>query len=125
MSVQRAGTDIGALRELEVFLLVEGFRPSELKRTLVMGGTTRWHFPVTRHARCAPPVSTIRRRRSRPASPGTFGKFPGTVPSVFIMNYVQAHHLDLDFYDRFFQPGAYLRTHAEHMQRWHGEQQGG
>jgi hypothetical protein len=32
----------------------------------------------------------------------TFGKFPGTVPSVFIMNYVQAHHLDLDFYDRFF-----------------------
>jgi hypothetical protein len=29
----------------------------------------------------------------------TFGKFPGTVPTVFIMNYVQAHHLDLDFYD--------------------------
>jgi len=34
----------------------------------------------------------------------TFGKFPGTVPPVFIMNYVQAHHLDLDFYDRFFRP---------------------
>src|SRR4051794_31451339 len=50
----------------------------------------------------------------------TFGKFPGTVPSVFILNYVQAHHLDLDFYDRFFRPGAYLRTHADHMQRWHG-----
>ena len=50
----------------------------------------------------------------------TFGKFPGTVPSVFIMNYLQAHHLDLDFYDRFFKPGAYLRTHAEHMRRWHG-----
>jgi hypothetical protein len=49
----------------------------------------------------------------------TFGKFPGTVPTVFILNYVQAHHLDLDFYDRFFKPGAYLRTHAEHMQRWH------
>jgi hypothetical protein len=47
------------------------------------------------------------------------------VPSVFIMNYVQAHHLDLDFYDRFFKPGAYLRTHAEHMQRWHGERQEG
>jgi hypothetical protein len=38
---------------------------------------------------------------------------------------VQAHHLDLDFYDRFFKPGAYLRTHAEHMQRWHGERQEG
>ena len=49
----------------------------------------------------------------------TFGKFPGTVPSVFIMNYVQAHHLDLDFYDRFFKPGAYLPTHAEHMAVWH------
>jgi hypothetical protein len=51
----------------------------------------------------------------------TFGKFPGTVPSVFIMNYVQAHHLDLDFYDRFFKPGAYLPGHADHMRRWHGE----
>src|SRR5688500_3871476 len=50
----------------------------------------------------------------------TFGKFPGTVPTVFIMNYVQAQHIDLDFYDRFFKPGAYLRTHAEHMERWHG-----
>ncbi|WP_395474563.1 hypothetical protein [Saccharopolyspora spinosa] len=50
----------------------------------------------------------------------TFGKFPATVPTVFILNYVQAHHLDLDFYDRFFKPGAYLRTHATHMQKWHG-----
>lgn len=49
-----------------------------------------------------------------------FGKFPGTVPTLFIMNYVQAHHLDLDFYDRFFKPGAYLRTHATHMEKWHG-----
>jgi hypothetical protein len=51
----------------------------------------------------------------------TFGKFPGTVPTLMILNYVQAHHLDLDFYDRFFRAGAYLRTHAEHMERWHGE----
>jgi hypothetical protein len=50
----------------------------------------------------------------------TFGKFPGTVPTLFILNYVQAHHLDLAFYDRFFEPGAYLRSHADHMQRWHG-----
>jgi hypothetical protein len=49
----------------------------------------------------------------------TFGKFPGTVPSLMILNYVQAHHLDLEFYDQFFRPGAYLRTHAEHMQAWH------
>ena len=55
----------------------------------------------------------------------TFGKFPGTVPTLFILNYVQAHHLDLEFYDRFFQPGAYLETHARHMSRWHGQPEEG
>ena len=34
--------------------------------------------------------------------------------------YLQAHHLDLEFYDEFYKPGAYLRTHADHMARWHG-----
>jgi hypothetical protein len=53
----------------------------------------------------------------------SFGKFPGTVPTLFIMNYVQAHHLDLEFYDRFFKPGAYLHTHAEHWETWHGQGQ--
>ena len=53
-----------------------------------------------------------------------FGKFPGSVPKVFILNYVQAHHLDLDFYDRFFKPGAYLATHASHLPRWHGQTEG-
>jgi hypothetical protein len=37
------------------------------------------------------------------------------------MNYVQAHHLGLDFYDHFLKPGTYLPTHAEHLQRWHGQ----
>jgi hypothetical protein len=50
----------------------------------------------------------------------TFGKFPGTVPSMFLIMYVQAHHLDLDFYDRFYEPGAYLKTHADHVKQWHG-----
>lgn len=50
----------------------------------------------------------------------TFGKFPGTVPSMFVIMYLQAQHLDTDFYDRFYEPGAYLKTHAEHMKRWHG-----
>jgi len=49
----------------------------------------------------------------------TFGKFPGTVPSIFVITYLQAHHLDLEFYDEFYKPGAYLRTHAEHMKKWH------
>jgi hypothetical protein len=49
----------------------------------------------------------------------TFGKFPGTVPSMFLITYLQAHHLDLEFYDKFYKPGAYLKTHAQHMSRWH------
>ena len=49
----------------------------------------------------------------------TFGKFPGTVPSIFCIMHLQAHHLDLEFYDRFFKPGAYLKTHAGHMKSWH------
>jgi len=48
----------------------------------------------------------------------TFGKFPGTVPSVWIMNYLQAQHLDTDFYDEKFSPGAYLSTHAREQERW-------
>lgn len=48
-----------------------------------------------------------------------FGKFPGTVPSIFVITYLQAHHLDLEFYDTFYEPGSYLRTHADHMAKWH------
>lgn len=52
----------------------------------------------------------------------TFGKFPGTVPSIYTMQYLQAHHLDLDFYDEFYEPGAYLDTHARHMELWHPDE---
>ncbi|MEV4421346.1 hypothetical protein AB0L40_15375 [Patulibacter sp. NPDC049589] len=50
----------------------------------------------------------------------TFGKWPATVPSVWILMYLQSHHLDLEYYDRHFAPGAYLPTHAEHLRRWDG-----
>jgi len=49
----------------------------------------------------------------------TFGKFPGTVPSMFLIMYLQAHHLDLEFYDQFYNPGAYLQTHKNHFKNWH------
>jgi hypothetical protein len=35
--------------------------------------------------------------------------------------YLQAQHIDLEFYDTFYKPGAYLTTHAEHMKNWHPE----
>ena len=49
----------------------------------------------------------------------TYSKFPATTPSVFAFMYLQAHHLDLSFYDNYFKPGAYLTTHSEHMRNWH------
>jgi hypothetical protein len=51
----------------------------------------------------------------------TYGKFPATMPTIALTGYVQAHHLDTDFYDEHFEPGAYLETHTQHMARWHGE----
>jgi hypothetical protein len=33
--------------------------------------------------------------------------------------YMQAHHLDLGFYDHYFKPGSYLPTHAEYMNNRH------
>ena len=48
-----------------------------------------------------------------------FGKFPGTVPSIFVLMYLQAHHEDLGFYDKHHGPGAYLETHRNHMKHWH------
>ncbi|MBX3015412.1 MAG: hypothetical protein KF832_28085 [Caldilineaceae bacterium] len=48
-----------------------------------------------------------------------FGRFPATIPSIFARIFLQAHHLDLGFYDTHFAPGAYLHTHAEHMANWH------
>jgi hypothetical protein len=49
-----------------------------------------------------------------------YGKFPGLRSTIVLPGYVQAHHLDTDFYDAHYRDGAYLRTHAEHLERWHG-----
>jgi len=29
------------------------------------------------------------------------------------------HHIDTDYYDRFFDPAAYGPLHAAHMEIWH------
>jgi len=50
----------------------------------------------------------------------TFGKFPGTIPTIWAGIYTQVHHADLDFYDRFYADGAVLETHRRHFERWHG-----
>ncbi len=49
----------------------------------------------------------------------TYGRFPGTVPTMLMAIYVQAQHIDLEFYDAHYKDGAYLDTHRQHMARWH------
>jgi hypothetical protein len=49
----------------------------------------------------------------------TRGRFPATFSTIVLPGFVQVVHLDTDFYDRHFQPGVYLQTHADHWQRWH------
>ena len=50
-----------------------------------------------------------------------FGKFPGLRSTIMMPGFVQAHHLDTDFYDMYYKKGSYLQTHAEHMEKWHGQ----
>jgi hypothetical protein len=49
----------------------------------------------------------------------TYGKFPATVPTLFMRVYTQAHHLETEFYDQHFGSDFYLATHAQHMEKWH------
>jgi hypothetical protein len=48
------------------------------------------------------------------------GKFPGIRSTIMLPGYVQAQHLDTDFYDTHYNKGAYLQSHANHMETWHG-----
>jgi hypothetical protein len=49
----------------------------------------------------------------------TYSRFPGGLDAMHLMWVMQAHHIDTDYYDRFFGPEAYGLTHATHMAIWH------
>jgi hypothetical protein len=49
------------------------------------------------------------------------GKFPGTFSTLVLPGFVQAQHIDTEYYDTHFQSGAYLPTHANHMEVWHAD----
>lgn len=51
----------------------------------------------------------------------TYGRFPAFSDPMFLRFMVQAHHLDLDFYDKIYPPGAYTETHKNHFKLWHPE----
>lgn len=51
----------------------------------------------------------------------TYGKIPPYMDAMHMTGvWVQAHHLDLDFYDRFYGAAAYTETQAQHQGVWHG-----
>jgi hypothetical protein len=50
----------------------------------------------------------------------TYGRFPAHVDAMYVPGvWVQAHHLDLKYYDTFYTQG-YSSTQAEHQKNWHG-----
>jgi hypothetical protein len=50
----------------------------------------------------------------------TYGRFPAFIDPMFVRLVFQAHHLDVDFYDRFYRGEPLTARHREHMSRWHG-----
>lgn len=50
----------------------------------------------------------------------TYGRFPVAYDPIVTTAWFQAHHLDLEFYDRFYGPESYTETQARHMELWHG-----
>jgi hypothetical protein len=48
------------------------------------------------------------------------GRFPAHVDAIYLPGlWLQAHHLDLDYYDQLFTQG-YTETHRRHQELWHG-----
>jgi len=48
-----------------------------------------------------------------------FGTFPAVVPPMALLYYIQAQHCELEFYDKYYPAGSYLKTHKNHMEKWH------
>jgi hypothetical protein len=51
----------------------------------------------------------------------THRRFPAHVDAIFVPGiWIQAHHLDLEYYDFLFREG-YSASHRKHQELWHGE----
>ncbi len=51
----------------------------------------------------------------------TYGRFPAFIDPMFVRLVFQAHHLDVDFYDKHYRGAAITDRHRAHLARWHGE----
>lgn len=51
----------------------------------------------------------------------TYGRFPAFFDAINMSFWVQAQHIEMDFYDKYYKEGAYTQTQKEHMELWHSE----
>lgn len=49
----------------------------------------------------------------------TYGRFPATYDVMQVPVWLQAHHLDLEFYDQYYPPEMVTPAQREHLKRWH------
>jgi hypothetical protein len=49
----------------------------------------------------------------------TYGKIPGTTDTKLMPVWLQVHHLDVDFYDKFIGKEILTEAQRYHMERWH------
>jgi len=49
----------------------------------------------------------------------TYGRFPATVDTKLLPVWLQVHHLDVDFYDKYLAEGMVTEAQRQHMQLWH------
>jgi hypothetical protein len=48
-----------------------------------------------------------------------YGRFPATIDPFLTTVWYQAHHLDTDFYDRYYPAEALPENVRTHLDRWH------
>lgn len=51
----------------------------------------------------------------------TYGRFPAYIDPMYQRLTCQAQHLDPDFYEEYYPPGAITRQHQRHFALWHPE----
>jgi hypothetical protein len=49
----------------------------------------------------------------------TFGRFPATLDTIVMPEWLQVHHLDEEFYDKYGLDKLLNETHRKHMALWH------
>jgi hypothetical protein len=54
-----------------------------------------------------------------------YGRFPAFIDPMFVRLVFQAHHLDLEFYDKHYGAAAYGEMHRQHFALWHADGENG